>query len=225
MKSQQLKLLYKISFLLLALELVMVLAALPFLPDSIPAHYNAAGVADRWGSKYEALIFPLLLLPYGGIWMGVSRLTRGSSSGEMAEFLLLIGGVVQFAVFDVMTACFLYADFRQTERLASLPVDLNRILCAVTGLGLIALGNYLPKLKTPGPVGLRTRWSMKNEAVWRRCQRFGGWSLAAAGVFSIAAALIAGGWQCWLWMTLALVAAGAAGTVYSRRAAMTAPEQ
>ena len=60
----------------------MVLTALLFLPDSIPVHYNAAGAADRWGSKYEMLIFPGLLLPYGALWLGTCRMFRGRSSGE-----------------------------------------------------------------------------------------------------------------------------------------------
>jgi|SRR5690625_3075775 len=30
------------------------------LPDQVPAHYNAAGEVDRWGSKWELLILPLV---------------------------------------------------------------------------------------------------------------------------------------------------------------------
>lgn len=205
--------------------LVLVLAALPFLPGRIPAHYNAAGAVDRWGSKYELLIFPGIMLPYGALWLGTCRIFRGLSSGETGERILVIGGIVQFVVFDVITAYFLYAGLRQVENLGFLPLDLNRLLCGLSGLGLIALGNWMPKLKEPGPVGLRTPWSAKNTAVWRKCQRFGGWAFAAAGVFSVGAALLAPGARCWLWMTLALAAAGIAGAVYSRRAASATPDE
>lgn len=30
------------------------------LPDKIPGHYNAAGVADHWGDKNEILILPII---------------------------------------------------------------------------------------------------------------------------------------------------------------------
>lgn len=30
------------------------------LPDKIPAHYNGAGVVDRWGNKSEILLMPIL---------------------------------------------------------------------------------------------------------------------------------------------------------------------
>src|SRR5699024_12209115 len=28
------------------------------IPKEVPAHYNAAGVVDRWGSKWELIILP-----------------------------------------------------------------------------------------------------------------------------------------------------------------------
>lgn len=222
--NKTLKTTYTACILLILLTLILPLAALPFLPDRIPAHYNAAGVVDRWGSKYEMLIFPLLMLPYGAIWLGFSRLMRDSVPEKMMEFILVIGGAAQFAVFDAMIVYFLYADFRQVEHLSDIPLDLNRMVCGLTGLGLIALGNWMPKLKQPGPVGLRTPWSVKNTAVWRKCQRFGGWSLAAAGAASIAAALLAPGAWCWLWLGLSAAAACAAGAAYSRHAAKTTPD-
>jgi uncharacterized membrane protein len=33
--------------------------SLPFLPSEIPAHYNYLGEADRYGSKYENLVWPV----------------------------------------------------------------------------------------------------------------------------------------------------------------------
>ena len=30
------------------------------IPDHIPAHFNAAGVADRWGKKSEILVLPMI---------------------------------------------------------------------------------------------------------------------------------------------------------------------
>lgn len=222
--DKKMKTLYAVSNLLILLTLIAPLAALPFLPDRIPAHYNAAGVVDRWGSKYELLIFPAFLIPYGAVWTAFGRLWRGQTE-KTAELLWMIGNIVQFAVFDFMVLYFLYAGLRQVENLGFLPLDLNRLLCGLSGLGLIALGNWMPKLKEPGPVGLRTPWSVKNTAVWRKCQRFGGWAFAAAGVFSVGAALLAPGAWCWLWMTLALAAAGIAGAVYSRRAASATPDE
>lgn len=169
------------------------------------------------------LVFPGIMLPFGALWLGTCRICRGF--GEISERIMLLSGIAMFAVFDLMAAYFLYLGFRQVENLALVPLDLNRLLCGATGLGLIALGNWIPKLKEPGPVGLRTPWSVKNTAVWRKCQRFGGWSLAAAGAASLAAALLAPGAWCWLWLGLSAAAACAAGAAYSWHAADTTPEE
>lgn len=31
------------------------------LPDKVPAHFNSAGEVDRWGSKFELLILPIIV--------------------------------------------------------------------------------------------------------------------------------------------------------------------
>ena len=48
-----------IYIILMFLPLVAALAALPFLPDKIPAHYGFDNQVTRWGSKYEALLYPI----------------------------------------------------------------------------------------------------------------------------------------------------------------------
>lgn len=36
--------------------------AIKYLPNQIPAHYDIAGNIDRWGSKYEKFIFPVIII-------------------------------------------------------------------------------------------------------------------------------------------------------------------
>ena len=42
-----------ISFIALAGTAIV----LPYMPDSVPMHYDMSGNIDRWGSKYENMIF------------------------------------------------------------------------------------------------------------------------------------------------------------------------
>lgn len=215
--------LYTISILLAVLSLAIPLAALPSLPDAIPAHYGFTGAVDRWGSKYEVLIFPAFILPYSAIWIVCGRTIWRGQAEKASELIWMIAGVVQLVVFAALQLYFLYASFRQAADLSTVPVDLNRILCVVSAAGLIAVGNYLPKLQKPGPTGLHTPWSMKSESVWRRSQRFGGWAMAAAGAASLPAALLTGGPWCWLWLALSATTACAAGAAYSYRIAKAEP--
>lgn len=43
------------------------------LPDSVPTHFNAAGVADDWGSKNSLLLLPAVAV---AMWAGLTVLAR-----------------------------------------------------------------------------------------------------------------------------------------------------
>lgn len=58
------------------------------LPDKIPAHYNAAGIVDRWGSKNEILTLPIMSIVlyilltivsfFPSIWNAPVKITEGN---------------------------------------------------------------------------------------------------------------------------------------------------
>ena len=41
-------------------SIILLLVVWGMLPDQVPGHYNAVGEVDRWGSKWELLILPLV---------------------------------------------------------------------------------------------------------------------------------------------------------------------
>lgn len=43
------------------------------LPSEVPAHYNALGEVDRWGSKWEMLILPIIATV---LWIGMTILEK-----------------------------------------------------------------------------------------------------------------------------------------------------
>ena len=52
----------KAMWIISIISIILTAVALQFMPDSVPMHYNAAGEIDRWGSKYENYIFPILII-------------------------------------------------------------------------------------------------------------------------------------------------------------------
>ena len=58
----------KVMWLVSLIPLVITGITLSFLPDTVPMHYDAEGVIDRWGSKYENLEFPLIILALTLFW-------------------------------------------------------------------------------------------------------------------------------------------------------------
>ena len=66
---------YVILLILALLPLIITAIALPFMPDTIPAHRSLGGVVDRWGSKYEMLLLPAIALVTGLFLMWITKYT------------------------------------------------------------------------------------------------------------------------------------------------------
>jgi len=56
------------------LPLLVVLAALRYLPDKIPAHYGFDNQVTRWGNKYEALLYPIATVLIGYFLLAMAKL-------------------------------------------------------------------------------------------------------------------------------------------------------
>ncbi|MGI5930257.1 MAG: SdpI family protein [Pseudoflavonifractor sp.] len=164
----------------MGLPLVVTLAVLLVLPGEIPVHYNAAGEVNRWGSKYEMLILPLITLLMGGFLLKVSRWS-GRQHQENRTAVVAIG-CGALLVFNVMTVIFLVKAYRIAALGTGMELSVSRILFGVTGLLLVCLGNVMPKLRRNGWCGVRTAWTMENDENWRRSQVVGGGVMMAAGL-------------------------------------------
>ena len=215
-----------ILYVLMFLPLAAVLISLQFLPEQIPAHYDFDGQVTRWGSKYETLIFPAFTVLMGYFMLGMAKLSaKQEKSGENNEKVCILAGIASLLVFNAMTGYFLYADFNGTENLAELAPDVNRIVFGVFGICMIALGNVMPKLRMNSLIGLRTKWSMKNEAVWKKSQRFGGISFIAGGIILVVLSFLTDGLSCALWSVGILAVLVAACVFYSYKASKASGEE
>lgn len=204
-------------FILMLLPLAAVLACLPFLPESIPAHYGFTGQADRWGSKFETLFTPLMTLGFGLFMLAMAKVAaRDEKDGQNNERVALITAIVSLLVFNGLAAFVLYTSFTGLERFSDMPVDLSQIVGVLTGGGLIVMGNVMPKLRKNSLIGLRTKWSMKNDITWKKCQRIWGILSILSGIGMLAAALFVKGWLGLILGSIPLGAAVAGAVVYSR---------
>lgn len=181
-------------------SLVLTMAVLQFMPDSVPMHYDMAGNIDRWGSKYENLLFPVIILFLSLLWHLFAayyekKAANASVEKERAEALsnakvLKIVGASMAAMFTVMQGFILYSAYVEAgANAAQAYMDIGKIPCILNGAVLIILGNYLPKTRKNDIVGVRIRWSMYNDTTWRKSNRFGGIAMMIAGLSTIIAAI------------------------------------
>lgn len=207
-------------YILMFLPLAVTVISLLFLPDRIPAHYGSDNQMTRWGSKYEALIFPAVTVIFGAVMLELAKIAgRQEKDGRNNEKVILIIGMAAVLLFDLMTLYFLYADFRQIENLSDMPVDITGLVFCYLGAVIILSGILMPKLKRNSVAGLRTKWSMKNEVTWDKSQKFGGISFVIAGVCIIIVSLQTKGAECIIWSLGILTADAVIDVIYTYIAA------
>jgi hypothetical protein len=73
----------------------------------------------------------------------------------------------------------------------SLPAWIFQVLTASIGLGMIAIGNVLPRTRPNWIAGVRTKQTLSDPAVWARTHRLAGLLMMIAGSVVIAASIFA----------------------------------
>lgn len=191
---------------LMFLPLISAFIALQFLPEQIPAHYDLNNQVTRWGSKYEALIVPLVTAMLGYFFLGIAKVAaKHEENGNNNENVCIVAGIVTLIIFNAMTGFALYASFNKIENLSSNKIDVTQLLFGILGIAMIIIGNIMPKIRMNSVTGLKTKWSMKNETTWKKSQRFGGISYIIGGVVIVATCFFVQGIYCFL-STLAVIA-------------------
>lgn len=184
---------------LMFLPLISALIALQFLPEQIPAHYGFSNQVTRWGSKYEALIIPVVTAVLGYFFLGIAKIAaKQEEYGNNNENVCIVAGIVTLIIFNIMTGYALYASFHKIENLSSDKLDVNQLLFGILGIAMIIIGNIMPKLRMNAVTGLKTKWSTKNETTWKKSQRFGGISYMIGGFAIVVICFFVQGIYCFL---------------------------
>lgn len=184
------KKLYTAVIAVMALSVIGTAVLLLFMPDTIPAHYNFAGEVDRFGSKYENLIFPAFTIVPTVIFLLVAK-SRGKKNDKVTEKVLLYTAL-GMALFFMAEGFYFMIKGLQYDPTVNPSLDLGiwRLAGIFTGVLLVLLGNIMPKAPRNAFFGLRTKWSMSNDTVWQKSQRFSGFASVVCGLALTAASLL-----------------------------------
>ncbi|WP_101722203.1 SdpI family protein [Eggerthella timonensis] len=177
--------LYRAVFILVALNLAITAAFLALMPDQVPVHFGANGDANRIGSKYEHLWFPALALVFG---LGLAFTAKRSDERDGGK--LLKADIALLALLLVFSLIIYANAFPESASPFSADLfNVSRGGALIAGIAFIVCGNVMPKSDRNGSFGVRTPWSLSNDEVWRKSQRFGGYAMIAAGALTIAGGL------------------------------------
>lgn len=182
----------KITYIILMLLPIATAAAvLPFLPEEIPVHYGFGMTADRWGSRFESLIFPVCIIVFGLFMLLAAKLAGiTENNNNNNQKIVLTVGLVILVLFNVMNLYFEYLFFNLVTDMSDMLIDILSLVVALLGVCFIIIGNIMPKAKKNWLVGFRTPWTMKNELIWKKCQFFAGVTMILAGIIIAVSTLL-----------------------------------
>ena len=169
--------------LLVLVGVLVSVAVYARLPETMAVHWNAQGNPDGWMPRpFGAFFAPALMLVLWGVLRGVRHLDPRQES--YARF----DGAYETIVAAVLVLVLATHDITIAAALGY-RVPIGRLLPTLVGALFVVVGNVMPRLRPNWWFGVRTPWTLSNDRVWARTHRLAGFSMAAAGVVTIVAAL------------------------------------
>ena len=212
-----------INYVLDAIALISTAIAMPYLPEKVAMHFDASGAVDRYGSKYEMFILPIILIIFNVVLeLKVVRKalytdpdTREAQSAKNNAKVSSITVTAASLVFVIINFGVLYLAFLGADSVDAMPFDFMGILSVALGLSIIVMGNYMPKTKQNSAIGFRCAWTRYNDVTWQKSNRFAAYSLMFSGAVSILSGLIFGGMTSVIILFSAIMTSLVASLVYA----------
>jgi uncharacterized membrane protein len=143
------------------------------LPQKVPMHWNLQGEIDRYGSKSELWLIPLMLplltyllfvlIPYID---PKGKIEKMGQKYHSLKFILTLSMSV-LAIFIIYSA--------KSKSLTN-----PNYVIALIGVLYLVIGNYFKTVKPNYFIGIRTPWTLENENIWKSTHQLAGkmWFIA-----------------------------------------------
>ncbi len=167
-RNSHIKLYAAISALLIFVPFVMLAVWLPFIGDPVPAHYNASGAVDRWGSKYELLLFaiisPLLAIVVGVTAFAFRKRVREEDKRKTA-FAVFLTCAACYIAFIVLTAVF---TAKAASASAATVINFYAVFGNACASAVLLMGSILPFTSQNAIVGVRISSTFDDPSMWHK---------------------------------------------------------
>lgn len=190
-----------ITTLITLLPIVLGIALYDRLPDVVATHWNIHNRPDGWSSRAMAVFgIPCIMAALNLVCGGA--MDRLQSEGVPKRVLALCRWIIPVLSL-ILVPVMLYSAM-------GVSFDMDRIVCSILGIMFIIIGNYLPKCRRNGVVGIKIPWTLSSDENWDKTHRFAGFVWIVCG-----AVAIVGGWIKPVVAIVALVAMILLPVVYS----------
>jgi uncharacterized membrane protein len=173
----------KIDWLLLVMILLALGVSLVLIsqfPERVPVHWNIAGEADRYGSKYINLfLLPLLSLAALLMMSWLPKFEPFGRNYRRFATAFQVYKVILTGFFLYLYVIILYSSYFRTGFSASV------FFVPALSVLFVILGYYLPRLKRNFFIGIRTPWTLYSDESWDKSHLLAGRVFVAAGIVNL----------------------------------------
>lgn len=177
-----------LTFVVAGLSWIVALVALPYLPETIPIHWNVYGQADEFASGLVGAFTFSVIITLTAIFLTVSpRFERWrhtfDDGGDISGIVILASVSMIFG----LQALVLLSS-------AGLNLPLTVAISMLLGFFLIVAGSLMPYIPRNLTVGFRLPWTIRDETIWKKTHEHGGPVLLLAGIVIVPGSVVAGAW-------------------------------
>lgn len=170
--------------LILFLNLLAAVSLYPHMPDRVPIHWNAAGVADGYGGRaFGAFFLPVINLALYLLFLVLPKLDPKKANYEKFAGAYLM---IRYLFHLFMVGLFALTSMAGL----GYPVDFGLWIASGTAVLFVILGYAMGKVRHNYFVGFRLPWTLASEEVWEKTHRFGSKAMVFGGLCALIGVLL-----------------------------------
>ena len=136
------------------------------MPAELPTHWNFQGQADKYSSRFDAMVFTQVFLAIMNIFL-CFMVDNDPRNKKQNNFVMTISKLAMPLIMLVVYVITVMVGLGREIRVSV-------VIPLFLGILIIAIGNYLPKIKRNYTMGIKLPWTLNSDENWRRTHRFGG---------------------------------------------------
>lgn len=200
----------KINKIMLILTSIIILLPMAYgvmvwdrLPEQVAIHFDVNNVPNGWASRGVAVFgLPIFMLV---IYLIAIIATENSKRRENIDDKMMAVLMWSIPAISVITSFLTYGYALGSK------VKIGFIVTAMLGVLFMVLGNYMPKCKTNGVVGIRIPSTFSSTENWNRTHRLAGFTFTIGG----AALLVSAYFENWPILLIIILAMTLIPIIYS----------
>lgn len=186
------------TWIVALIMLIVAIVGILIMPDIIPTHFGPSGEPDGWGTKYTVLMFPAITILVAVLAVPMMRLDpKEENYGRFEKYY--------YNFFFGFSLFFLAVEVLNIVIAVGININMGMIMCLVTGLLMIFVGNMMPKIKQNFYFGIKTPWTLADEENWFKTHRLAGKTSVFGGIVIALGAFVPGEGKAWLLLAVVLV--------------------